>query len=179
MKEISMSDFTKAAIIRLKTSIKGRTKTIENKEYREGFITGSRLVWDYMNTELSKYKAKYYNVVSKKKLYLINQEPKKTNIVSVFPEINHILEKVCKKLDVSIDEIKSPSRLKKFVYARTIAINIMLERASMNYSIVGNVLGKRNHTTIMYHHNQKNLKIGYWKHQNEIWNIYEEINKEL
>ncbi len=69
-----MSDFTKAAIIRLKTSIKGRTKTIENKEYREGFITGSRLVWDYMNTELSKYKAKYYNVVSKKKLYDIKKK---------------------------------------------------------------------------------------------------------
>ncbi len=46
-------------------------------------------------------------------------------------------------------------------------------------AIVGNVLGKRNHTTIMYHHNQKNLKIGYWKPQNEIWNIYEEINNEL
>ena len=48
MKEILMSEFTKAAIIRLKTSIKGRTKTVQNKEYREGFITGSRLVWDYI-----------------------------------------------------------------------------------------------------------------------------------
>jgi hypothetical protein len=54
MKEITMSEFTKAAIIRLKTSIKGRTKTIKNKEYREGFITGSRLVWDYMNGEVIK-----------------------------------------------------------------------------------------------------------------------------
>ena len=64
-----MSDFTKAAIIRLKTSIKGRTKTIENKEYREGFITGSRLVWDYMNTELSKYKANNKKEVPKKKIF--------------------------------------------------------------------------------------------------------------
>ena len=174
-----MSDFTKAAIIRLKTSIKGRTKTINNKEYREGFITGSRLVWDFMNTELSRYKAKYYNVISKKKLYLINQAPKKTNVVNIIPEINHILEKVSKRLDVSVDEIKSASRLQKFVYARTLAINCMLERASMNYTIVGFILGKRNHTTIMYHHNQKNLKIGFWKPQNEIWNIYEEINNEL
>ena len=174
-----MSEFTKAAIIRLKTSIKGRTKTIQNKEYREGFITGSRLVWDYMNNELSRYKAKYYNVISKKKLYLINQAPKKTNVVNIIPEINHILEKVSKRLDVSIDEIKSASRLQKFVYARTLAINCMLERARMNYTIVGFILGKRNHTTIMYHHNQKNLKIGYWKPKNEIWNIYEEINNEL
>ena len=179
MKEILMSEFTKAAIIRLKTSIKGRTKTIQNKEYREGFITGSRLVWDYMNNELSRYKAKYYNVISKKKLYLINQAPKKTNVVNIIPEINHILEKVSKRLDVSVDEIKSASRLQKFVYARTLAINCMLERARMNYTIVGFILGKRNHTTIMYHHNQKNLKIGYWKPQNEIWNIYEEINNEL
>lgn len=174
-----MSDFTKAAIIRLKTSIKGRTKTIQNKEYREGFITGSRLVWDYMNNELSRYKAKYYNVISKKKLYLINQAPKKTNVVNIIPEINYILEKVSKKLNVSVDEIKSASRLQKFVYARTLAINCMLERARMNYTIVGFILGKRNHTTIMYHHNQKNLKIGFWKPQNEIWNIYEQINKEL
>jgi hypothetical protein len=165
-----MSDFTKAAIIRLKTSIKGRTKTINNKEYREGFITGSRLVWDFMNTELSRYKAKYYNVISKKKLYLINQAPKKTNVVNIIPEINHILEKVSKRLDVSVDEIKSASRLQKFVYARTLAINCMLERASMNYTIVGFILGKRNHTTIMYHHNQKNLKIGFWKPQKDIWN---------
>jgi hypothetical protein len=42
-----MSEFTKAAFIRLKTSIKGRTKTIQDKEYREGFITGSKLVWDH------------------------------------------------------------------------------------------------------------------------------------
>lgn len=179
MKEILMSEFTKAAIIRLKTSIKGRTKTVQNKEYREGFITGSRLVWDYMNGELSKYKAKYYNVISKKKLYLINQTPKKSNVVNIIPEINYILEKVSKRLDVSIDEIKSASRLQKFVYARTLAINCMLERASMNYTLVGFILGKRNHTTIMYHHNQKNLKIGFWKPQNEIWNIYEQINKEL
>jgi hypothetical protein len=148
-----MSDFTKAAIIRLKTSIKGRTKTINNKEYREGFITGSRLVWDFLNSEVNKYKAKYYAVISKKKLYSIKEPKKKATIISIFPEVNHILEKI--------------------------AINIMLERASMNYTIVGNVLGKRNHTTIMYHHNQKNLKIGYWKPKNEIWNIYEEINNEL
>jgi hypothetical protein len=179
MKEITMSEFTKAAILRLKTSIKGRTKTIKDKEYREGFVTGSRLVWDYMNGELSRYKAKYYSVISQKKLHIIKPIQKKDNIVNIFPEINHILEKICKRLDVSIDEIKSPSRLQKFVYARTIAINVMLERASMNYSIVGNVLGKRNHTTIMYHHNQKNLKIGYWKPKNEIWNIYKEINNEL
>jgi len=174
-----VSDFTKAAIIRLKTSIKGRSKTINNKEYREGFITGSRLVWDFLNNEVNKYKAKYYAVISKKKFYSIKEPTKKANIISIFPEVNHILEKICKRFDVSIDEIKSPSRLQKFVYARTIAINIMLERASMNYTIVGNVLGKRNHTTIMYHHNQKNLKIGYWKPQNEIWNIYKEINNEL
>jgi len=174
-----MSQFTKAAIIRLKTSIKGRSKTVQNKEYREGFITGCRLVWTFMNSELSTYKARYFTAISKKKPYLINKKPKPDNVVSVFPEINHILEKICSKLDVSIDEIKSASRLKKFVYARTIAINAMLDRAGMNYSIVGNILGKRNHTTIMYHHNQKNLKIGYWKPQNEIWNIYEQINKEL
>jgi len=174
-----MSDFTKGAILRLKTSMKGRTKKINNVEYREGFSTGARFVWDYMHKELHKYKAKYYSVLSKKNLYMIKQTVKKDNVVSIFPEVSHILDKVCKRFDVSIDEIKSPSRLQKFVYARTIAINIMLDRASMNYSIVGNILGKRNHTTIMYHHNQKNLKIGYWKPQNEIWNIYEQLNKEL
>ena len=50
---------------------------------------------------------------------------------------------------------------------------------SLEAGIFADVLGKRNHTTIMYHHNQKNLKIGYWKPKNEIWNIYEEISKEL
>jgi hypothetical protein len=72
-----MSDFTKAAIIRLKTSIKGRTKTINNKEYREGFITGSRLVWDFLNNEVNKYKSKYYAVISKKNyIQLKNQQRK-------------------------------------------------------------------------------------------------------
>jgi hypothetical protein len=174
-----MSEFTKAAFIRLKTSIKGRTKTIQDKEYREGFITGAKLVWDHLHNELSRYKSKYYNSISKRKLYVVHGGTQKKNVVSIMPEINNILEKVSQKLNVSVDEIKSSSKLQKFVYARSIAINCMLEKSSMNYSIVGFILGKRNHTTIMYHHNQKILRIGYWKPQNEIWNIYEQINKEL
>jgi len=168
-----MSDFTKQAMLRLKTSMKGKTKTVKDKDYRDGFLTGCRLVWNFKNLEISKYKVRYYtsNLISKK--------PKKKNYENLSPEINNILEKICTKLNVSVDQIKSSSRLKKFVYARTIAINSMLDRAGMNYSIVGNILGKRNHSTIMYHHNQKNLKIGYWKPQNDIWNIYEQINKEL
>ena len=88
-----MSEFTKAAFIRLKTSIKGRTKTIQDKEYREGFITGSKLVWDHLHNELTRYKAKYYNSISKRKLYVVHGGTQKKNVVSIMPEINNILEK--------------------------------------------------------------------------------------
>ena len=176
--KVLMNDFLRQAIVRLKTSIKGNTKTIKDKEYREGFLTGSRLVWDYMHNEVTKYKNKYNHSITEKKLKKKYKVPKKS-IINIFPEIDHILNSVSKKLDVSVEQIKSASRLQKFVYARSIAINVMLEKASSSYSFIGRVLGLRNHTSIMYHSKQKNLKIGFWKPKSKIWNIYEEINKEL
>ena len=68
--------------------------------------------------------------------------------------IKQIIQIVSKEMNISTDDIKSSSRKRNHVIARCYIAGICDELRQKNikitYKSIGNELGKRDHTTIMY-----------------------------
>jgi len=63
---------------------------------------------------------------------------------------NLILEVVAKVTDVSVDDITGTSRVKRCAIARHYAVHFLRKYAHMHLKTIGEVLGNRNHSTILW-----------------------------
>ena len=61
-----------------------------------------------------------------------------------------ILEMVCEHFNVSADDITSKKRNSEFVVPRQVVMYLCRHMLDISYSQVGKILGKKDHTTIMY-----------------------------
>jgi chromosomal replication initiator protein len=64
--------------------------------------------------------------------------------------IEKIIKTVCAEIGVHEDHIKGKSHRKEIVAARFITCYIAKRYSNMSYQTIGNHLGGRDHTTIMY-----------------------------
>lgn len=78
-------------------------------------------------------------------------------ISSIIPEdgiikitYQKIMDKVCEFYEVSIDDMKSQSRLRNITRPRQIAMYLCKKLTSMNYVEIAKVFGNRDRTTVMY-----------------------------
>lgn len=78
-------------------------------------------------------------------------------ISSIIPEdgiikitYQKIMDKVCDFYEVSIDDMKSQSRLRNITRPRQIAMYLCKKLTSMNYVEIAKVFGNRDRTTVMY-----------------------------
>ena len=67
---------------------------------------------------------------------------------------SHVIKVVAEFFEVSIDELAGPSRKKQFVEPRQVAIYLLRELTNLSYPYIGEKLGSRDHTTIIYAHNK-------------------------
>jgi len=64
--------------------------------------------------------------------------------------VNEILKAVCMYYSVKIQEVKGKKRKREFVIPRQVAMYLMKEITDMPYMSIGELLGGRDHTTVMY-----------------------------
>lgn len=61
-----------------------------------------------------------------------------------------ILESVSRAFDIPIGTLKGASRTRPVAYARFAAYHILFSTRHLSYQQIGNLLGKRDHTTVIY-----------------------------
>ncbi len=61
-----------------------------------------------------------------------------------------IIEKIADYFNISVDELKKPRRNKSLILPRHIAMYLLRELTSMSLPEIGNFLGAKHHTTVLY-----------------------------
>ena len=87
--------------------------------------------------------------------------------------IDRIMKLVSTELGIKIADIKSKSRQKSTVFARSIAGYFLRHYMGMSYATIGKVLGNRDHSTIM--HSLNRIESGLLKNNTEIVPVLKKI----
>ena len=69
-------------------------------------------------------------------------------------EPQHILTTIAQEYDVTMDELLSHSRSQRIAFPRQIAMYMLREESELSLPKIGEMLGGRDHTTIMYGHDK-------------------------
>jgi chromosomal replication initiator protein len=67
-----------------------------------------------------------------------------------------IISLVCAKMNVTVDELKSKSRLRRIVYPKQVIMYLLRKKCMMTYMEIGRLMGNRDHTTVI--HSIQNVK---------------------
>jgi chromosomal replication initiator protein len=67
-------------------------------------------------------------------------------------EPKHILETIAHEYGVSLEELTSSNRSQRIAFPRQIAMYMLREESELSLPKIGEILGGRDHTTIMYGH---------------------------
>jgi chromosomal replication initiator protein len=73
---------------------------------------------------------------------------KEKNVKNI--NVNEILKAVCLYYSVKVQDVKGKRRKKEYVIPRQVAMYLMKEITDMPYMSIGELLGGRDHTTVMY-----------------------------
>ena len=65
------------------------------------------------------------------------------------PSIEELLSYICKYFDINISSLKSSKREQKLIYARKISYYILRKDLNLTWSIIGKILGNKNHSTVL------------------------------
>jgi chromosomal replication initiator protein len=71
-------------------------------------------------------------------------------------EPEHILTTIAQAYDVTMDELLSQSRSQRIAFPRQVAMYMLREESELSLPKIGEMLGGRDHTTIMYGHEKIN-----------------------
>ena len=71
------------------------------------------------------------------------------NNKSEHPSIEDLLLYICKYFDIDISALKSSKREQKLIYARKISYYILRQDLNLTWSIIGKVIGNKNHSTVL------------------------------
>ncbi len=74
----------------------------------------------------------------------------KTLLQEKMPGVNEILRIVCSYYNIKMTDLKGKSRLKEFVLPRQVSMFLLKEFTGTPYVVIGDLLGGRDHTTIMH-----------------------------
>lgn len=69
-------------------------------------------------------------------------------------DLNQVIKEVGDYFDVDIDDLCGPSRRKYIAHARQVAMYIAREETDASLAEIGEVLGDRDHSTVLYGHNK-------------------------
>ena len=65
------------------------------------------------------------------------------------PSTENLLLHICKYFDLDVSSLKSSKRDQKLIYARKISYYILRKDLNLTWSIIGKILGNKNHSTVL------------------------------
>ena len=91
--------------------------------------------------------------------------------------IDQILQKVLDYFGITKEELLSNSREKKVVYPRHILTYLLRDVLGLSFKAIGNVLGGRDHTTVMHSYEKINVMLASPKVYNDVYTIKKMLNE--
>lgn len=153
---------------KIKADIKVRLKPViyENPSYED------RLVYQ------AGFKAGYRAAMTHKTNSLIRvYQSKEENLkhVEVKDEIDFIIDSVVSIMQVSEKELYSDCRFKKLATARSIIMNLLRDLSALSYPKIGEIMGGKDHSTVIHHVRMKRDRIRFWIDHSETWQVYNKV----
>lgn len=138
---------TRIAILRAKAESAGKKVPYEIIEY-----IAQKIQWNIRELEGALTKVLACSELSGKPMTL---EMTETALIDFFPdedpiEPDRILHTVAKAFNVTENDLLSRSRTKEIALSRQVAMYLMREESEASLPQIGNSLGGRDHTTVMY-----------------------------
>ena len=92
-------------------------------------------------------------------------------------DVEDILEVVLNYFNITKDELFSNSREKKIVYPRQVFTYLLRDILGLPFKNIGNILGGKDHTTVMHAYEKINIMLASPKVYNDIYSIKRILNR--
>lgn len=172
--DVQAPDFeTKVAILKRKAD--ENNLELENNLYDHiAFQTGNNIrelegVINHLTISSSQGRKLDFSLVNEALRHL-----QKSATKEITPEL--IIDVVSRFYNLSVEDILSKKRNKEIAFPRQVAMYLSRELSNYSFPEIGNSFGGKNHTTVMYAHEQISLKI---KDNSSLLETIEDIKKSL
>jgi chromosomal replication initiator protein len=92
-------------------------------------------------------------------------------------KVEDILEAVLNYFNITKEELFSNSREKRIVYTRQVFTYLLRDILGLSFKSIGNILGGKDHTTIMHSYEKINIMLASPKVYNDIYTIKKFLNR--
>jgi chromosomal replication initiator protein len=92
-------------------------------------------------------------------------------------KVEDILEAVLNYFSITKEELFSNSREKRVVYTRQVFTYLLRDILGLSFKSIGNILGGKDHTTIMHSYEKINIMLASPKVYNDIYTIKKMLNR--
>jgi chromosomal replication initiator protein len=92
-------------------------------------------------------------------------------------KVEDILEAVLNYFNITKEELFSNSREKRIVYTRQVFTYLLRDILGLSFKNIGNILGGKDHTTIMHSYEKINIMLASPKVYNDIYTIKKILNR--
>ena len=92
--------------------------------------------------------------------------------------VESIIRITSKFLKVSIADVLGKTRRRNVIIARSTSMNLVHELTNLPLITIGELIGNKDHTTVIYHIRSKDHNHKVWKHPS-LHHNYEQIKKEI
>lgn len=92
-------------------------------------------------------------------------------------KVEDILEAVLNYFSITKEELFSNSREKRIVYTRQVFTYLLRDILGLSFKSIGNILGGKDHTTIMHSYEKINIMLASPKVYNDIYTIKKMLNR--
>jgi chromosomal replication initiator protein len=93
-------------------------------------------------------------------------------------KVEDILEAVLNYFNITKEELFSNSREKRIVYTRQVFTYLLRDILGLSFKSIGNILGGKDHTTIMHSYEKINIMLASPKVYNDIYTIKKMLNRD-
>ena len=148
--------------------------------YKTGFKNGYRMALQHNRNKVEHqlFKLKVRQEKFEEKTEGAKFE-KLIKIKRIYPaSFDAVVNKVCVKYEVNKQEVLGDRRFEFLVRARSIIINLMIEKYPISLSQLGRLF-KMDHSTIIHHRRMKSNALRFWSNDKTIHKEFEILKKEL
>ena len=148
--------------------------------YKTGFKNGYRMALQHNRNKIDHqlFKLKVRQERFEEKTEGVKLE-KLVKIKKIYPaSFNAVVNKVCIRYEVNKNEVLGDRRFSSLVRARSIIINLMIEKYPISLSQLGRMF-KIDHSTVIHHRRMKANGLRFWGANKTIHEEFKKLKEEL